>query len=79
MKTRTIKKIIFTTVLVFTGMLSYAQMMGPGDPGGGPSGGDPPVGGDAPVSGGVIILFTLGTAYGAKKVVDLLRDQQHNL
>jgi len=38
MKTRTIKKIIFTTVLVFTGLFSYAQMMEPGDPGGGPTG-----------------------------------------
>lgn len=40
----------------------------PPDPGGGPGGGDLPVGGGSPVGSGLVILMTLGAAYGSKKI-----------
>lgn len=42
----------------------------PPDPGGGPGGGDLPVGGGNPIGGGLIILATLGVAYGVKRIYD---------
>ncbi len=42
----------------------------PPDPGGGPGGGDLPVGGGSPIGGGLVILMTLGAAYGSKKIFD---------
>jgi len=41
----------------------------PPDPGGGPGTGDP-VGGGNPIGGGLIILATLGAAYGIKRIYD---------
>ncbi len=40
----------------------------PPNPGGGPGGGDLPVGGGSPVGSGLVILITLGAAYGSKKI-----------
>jgi hypothetical protein len=42
----------------------------PPDPGGGPGGGDLPVGGGSPIGSGLVILMTLGAAYGSKKIFD---------
>ena len=42
----------------------------PPDPGGGPGSGDLPVGGGNAIGGGLIILATLGAAYGIKRVYD---------
>jgi hypothetical protein len=39
----------------------------PPDPGGGPGSGDFPVGGGAPLSGGLVMLISMGVAYGFKK------------
>ena len=47
----------------------------PPDPGGGPGEGDLPVGGGAPIGGGLIILASLGAAYGAKKVYSLRQEK----
>jgi hypothetical protein len=47
----------------------------PPDPGGGPGGGDP-VGGGNPIGGGLIILATLGVAYGVKRIYDF-RNSEH--
>lgn len=68
------KKII-TTILVsllltigpcFIGTV-FADL--PPDPGtGGPGTGGVPVGGGSPIGGGLILLVTMGTAYGIKKV-----------
>lgn len=52
----------------------FADQPEPPDPGGGP-GGDP-VGGGSPVGGGLIILATLGVAYGVKKIYDF-RNSEH--
>ena len=41
----------------------------PPDPGG-PGDGDLPVGGGNPIGGGLIILATLGAAYGIKRIYD---------
>ncbi len=73
MKIKYLKKIIISLVFVFATSFSFAQMMSPQDPGNGPTGSDPPVGGGAPISGGIIVLLTLGAAYGGKKVVDLAK------
>jgi len=40
----------------------------PPDPGGGPGSGDDPVGGGAPVGSGLVMLLSMGTAYGIKKI-----------
>lgn len=48
----------------------------PPDPGGGPGGGGTPVGGGNPVGGGLIILATLGVAYGVKRIYDY-RNSEH--
>ena len=42
----------------------------PPDPGGGP-GGEDPVGGGSPIGGGLVVLASLGVAYGAKKTFKL--------
>lgn len=47
----------------------------PPDPGGGPGTGDP-VGGGNPIGGGLIILATLGVAYGVKKVYDFRSNEK---
>ena len=47
----------------------------PPDPGGGPGGGDQPVGGGSPVAGGLIILATLGAAYGVKRIYDFRNNE----
>ena len=42
----------------------------PPDPGGGgPTG--TPVGGGSPIGGGLIIMLSLGVAYGSKKAIDI--------
>ncbi len=74
MKTKHLKNIIVSLAFVFIASFSFAQMLGPEDPGNGPEAGDPPVGGGAPLSGGVILLLTLGTAYGGKKVYHLVNE-----
>jgi hypothetical protein len=42
----------------------------PPDPGGEPGPGGEPVGGGNPIGGGLIILATLGIAYGIKRIYD---------
>ena len=65
---------MLSIAFVFIATISFAQMMGPQDPGSSPELGDPPIGGDATLSGGVILLLTISTAYGGKKVYDLMKD-----
>lgn len=69
------KKIIlsvFTVALVSFSLLLTTPVNAdePPNPGGDPSGGGSPVGGGSPIGGGLIILATLGAAYGAKKHFD---------
>lgn len=68
------RKIISIFLLVVALMFSPASMNDiladqPPDPGtGGPGTGDIPVGGGSPIGGGLVLLISLGVAYGFKKV-----------
>ena len=62
------------SILSLISVSSFADQ--PPDPGGGgPGEGDLPVGGGAPIGGGLIILASLGAAYGAKKVYSLRQEK----
>lgn len=68
-------KIVLLTVFFITFTVALNSLMAqpmPPDPGGDPSsgGGNAPVGGYAPVGSGLVILLSLGAAYGSKKVYD---------
>ena len=63
-----------SVILACSPMLVSADQ--PPDPGGGPGGDDQPVGGGSPVGGSLIILATLGVAYGVKRIYDF-RNSEH--
>lgn len=69
------KKIISTIVILSMILIPLFTIAsdGPGDPGGDPGGGDP-IGGGAPIGGGLVILLSLGAAYGGKKLYDLKKE-----
>jgi len=63
--------------LIITGLLiavpviiASASAPPPPPPPGGPGGGDTPIGGPAPIGSGLVMLISMGAAYGAKKVFD---------
>jgi len=63
--------------LIITGLLiavpviiASASAPPPPPPPGGPGGGDTPIGGAAPIGSGLVMLISMGAAYGAKKVYD---------
>lgn len=58
--------LLFIFAAVFYGNNLIADE--PPNPGGGPGTGDLPVGGSAPIGGGILLLMTLGTAYGAGRI-----------
>lgn len=67
------KKAIFNLIII--GLLiivpviaSNAAAPPPPPPPPGPGTGDQPIGGTAPIGSGLIILISMGAAYGAKKV-----------
>jgi hypothetical protein len=69
------KKAIFN--LIITGLfitlpviIASASAPPPPPPPGGPDTGDSPIGGAAPIGSGLIMLVSMGAAYGAKKVFD---------
>ena len=65
--TKALVTIFLGIVLSFSTQNIYADA--PPDPGGGgPGSGDQPVGGGAPLSGGLVMLISMGVAYGFKKV-----------
>lgn len=65
--TKTLSIILFVIALSFSVQNLFADA--PPDPGGGgPGGGDQPVGGGTPLSGGLVMLISMGVAYGFKKV-----------
>jgi len=65
-------KILVVTAFLLAGpiFLSAQPMPSDGDAGGGVTNGGP-IGGAAPIGGGLIIMLTLGAAYGAKKVYNI--------
>jgi len=72
-KMKTIKKIIGLAILMlFFAPLTQVMAQGgpPPPPPGDPDGGDTPIGGNAPIGTGLVILSSLGLAYGGKKVYD---------
>ncbi len=71
-KMKTIKKIIGLAILIlFFAPLTQVMAQGsPPPPPGDVGGGDTPIGGNAPIGTGLVILTTLGLAYGGKKVYD---------
>jgi hypothetical protein len=69
------KKAIFN--LIITGLfitlpviIASASAPPPPPPGGPDTGNDQPIGGAAPIGSGLIMLVSMGAAYGAKKVFD---------
>jgi hypothetical protein len=63
-------KIVLLTVFFITFTVALNSVLAQPMPGDDPSGdlANPPVGGYAPVGSGLIILLSLGAAYGSKKV-----------
>ena len=55
-------------------LFSLGQQTSPGDPGEDPTGTGDPIGGGAPIGGGLVILLSLGAAYGGKKVYDMQKE-----
>jgi hypothetical protein len=72
------KKRIFSTMIIISMLMfplfTLAGTDNPGDPGGAPSGGDEPIGGGAPIGSGIVVLLTLGAAYGGKKIYNMNKE-----
>lgn len=68
---KNITSIITVAIFIFAPLFMNNVMAdAPPDPGGGGPTGDP-VGGGSPIGGGLIVMLTLGAAYGTKKVLDV--------
>jgi len=61
-------KYFLALIICFLTVSGFSQMLGPEDPGSGPEAGDDPIGGSAPIGSGIVILLSLGAAYGGKKL-----------
>ena len=61
-------KIVIFILTIFISTISFAQLTNPGDGSGGVGGAPGPVGGGAPVGSGLIVLLSMGVAYGSKKI-----------
>ena len=68
---KAIKIFIITAIICVLPVFLIAQPL-PNNDGSDPTGGgNTPVGGGAPIGSGLIIMLTLGAAYGAKKVYNI--------
>ena len=76
MKKRIIQ-IIVAGAFVVAPLCMFAQPNPGGGSGGDPVGGDPigGGGGQAPIGGGVVLLITLASGYGLKKVYELQKEK----
>ena len=64
--------LVYTLLISFTLLATTIFADQPPDPGtGGPGTGDIPVGGGSPIGGGLLLLLSLGVAYGSKKFYEL--------
>ena len=63
------KKILLIAMLTLASSTMFAQVPPPPPPNHGETGNVP--GGNAPIGGGLLILLSLGAAYGGKKLYDL--------
>jgi hypothetical protein len=68
MKKALINLIITGLFVVVPVIVSIAQGPPPPPPPGGPGTSDTPIGGAAPVGSGLVMLISMGAAYGAKKI-----------
>ena len=67
------KKVILNLILVGLLIIVPVIMVSaaappPPPPPGGPGTGDIPIGGSAPIGSGIVMLISMGMAYGAKKI-----------
>lgn len=65
---KSIVNLIITGLLILVPVIYSNASAPPPPPPPGPGGTDVPIGGTAPVGSGLIILISMGAAYGAKKV-----------
>ncbi len=73
---KVIRNILVVTLLIcFSSLATTIFADQPPDPGtGGPGTGDIPVGGGSSIGGGLIMLLTLGVAYGSKKFFEIRKE-----
>ncbi len=65
-------KVLVVSAFLLAGPIFLSAQPQPNDPGaGGGTVGSGPIGGAAPIGGGLIIMLTLGAAYGARKVYNI--------
>lgn len=69
---KAILNLIVVGLLIIVPVIMVSASAPPPPPplGGGPGGSDIPIGGAAPVGSGLVLLLSMGAAYGAKKVYD---------
>ena len=65
---KAIINLIITGLLIIVPVIITCPSAPPPPPPPGGPGGDTPIGGPAPIGSGVIMLISMGAAYGAKKV-----------
>jgi len=70
MKKAIVNLIITGLFVALPVIIASASAPPPPPPPGGPTGGDTPIGGAAPIGSGLVMLISMGVAYGAKKVYD---------
>jgi hypothetical protein len=80
-KINDMKKIIINLVvisfLILVPVFAATASAPPPPPPGGPTPGeDAPIGGTVPIGSGIVMLITMGAAYGAKKVYDARKKLQ---
>ncbi len=71
MKKAILNLILVGLLVIVPVIIVSASAPPPPPPPGGPGGGDTPIGGGpAPIGSGIVMLLSMGAAYGAKKVYD---------
>lgn len=75
------KKLIIAALFLIslsftTSELSAQGPVPPPPPGGHGEGGNQPAGGSTPIGGGLVILLTLGAAYGGKKLYKAFQERE---
>ena len=64
-------KVLVVSAFLLAGPIFLSAQPQPASATGGGTSGSGPIGGAAPIGGGLIIMLTLGAAYGAKKVYNI--------
>jgi len=68
MKKAILNLIIIGLLIIVPVIIASASSPPPPPPG--PGTGDTPIGGTAPIGSGIVLLISMGAAYGAKKIYD---------